>query len=69
MTQIPNALEGFWTCHWHAIYGNSNPADAYRPDSEKKIIDADGDPICKQCAKTYWRERARAELEDKRAKG
>lgn len=63
MTDIAKAPEGRWTCTWHAIYGNSNPADAFRPDSEKKIFDADGDPICQRCNDMYWRERSKAEKE------
>ena len=46
MTKIPEAPEGYWTCVWHAIYGNANPSSAFRPDSEKPVITKDKEKIC-----------------------
>lgn len=61
VTEIPKAPKGYWTCSRCWAYGKWCRNRAFRPDSEEKIIDADGDPICQQCNKTYWRERAKVE--------
>lgn len=62
MTQIPTAPEGYWTCTRCWAYGNVCRNRAYRPDKEEKVLDADSDPICQECAATWRRERAKSEL-------
>lgn len=60
MTDIPKAPKGFWTCAWWG-FGNIDRSQAFRPDSEKPVIDGNGDPICTQCAEMWWREREKSE--------
>ena len=64
MTEPPKAPKGYWTCFWCWAFGSLHHAKAFRADSEKPVIDTDGDKICQECARKYWLERAKAEAEE-----